>query len=319
MQKIRGVVPRGLAAGIVGATSLALWFLIIDGSRGTPFRTPAFLSSALLGQEEVVMSVGQIFLFTFVHYGAFILVGLGMSWLLTKIDTAPSILLGLVLGFLLFDIVFYASIYVTGVDVIDVLGWPEVLAGNLIAGVMIMGTFHLTGATRPVTWWEILQEHRILREGLVAGAIGAAVVAGWFLLFDLVQGRPFFTPAALGSALFLGASNLADITISPLVVGGYTVLHIGAFLFTGILASAIVTASEDTPPLILGAVLFFVVFEAFFLGLLAMAAEFLLGALAWWTIAAGNIFAAVSMGIYLWKKHPKLRAALAQDPLDKAA
>lgn len=319
MQKVRGVVPRGLTAGIVGAAALALWFLIIDGTRGTPFRTPAFLSSALLGQEEVVMSVGQIFLFTFVHFGAFILVGLAMSWLLTRIDTTPSILLGFVLGFLLFDIVFYASVYVTGVDVIDVLGWPEVLVGNLLAGVMMMGTFHLTGATRPVTWWEILQQHRILREGLISGAIGAGVVAAWFLLFDLVQGRPLFTPAALGSALFLGASSLADITVTPLVVAGYTVLHVAAFLLTGILASAIVSAAEDTPPLILGAVLFFVVFEAFFLGLLAMAAEFLLGALAWWTIAAGNVFAALSMGLYLWRKHPRLRAALAEDPLDKAA
>jgi hypothetical protein len=319
VQKIRGVIPRGLAAGLVGGTALALWFLIIDGSRGIPFKTPAFLSSALLGYEEVVMSVGQILLFTFVHFGAFVLIGLGMSWLLTKIDTAPSVLLGIVLGFLLFNIVFYSSIYVTGVDVIDVLGWPEVLVGNLIAGLTIMGVLHMTGATRPVTWWEVLQEHQILREGLVAGLIGAGVVATWFLLFDLVQGRPFFTPAALGSALFLGASSLDDVTVNLLVVGGYTVLHVAAFLITGVLASAIVTASEETPPLILGAVLFFVVFEAFFLGLLAMAAEFLLGPLAWWTIAAGNLLAALTMGYYLWRKHPRLRAALAEDPLDKAA
>lgn len=319
MQKIRGVVPRGLVAGFAGASALALWFLIIDGSRGIPFRTPAFLSSSLLGNAEVVMSAGQILLFTFVHYGVFILIGLGMSWLLTKIDTAPSVLLGIVLGFLLFNIVFYASVYVTGVDVIEVLGWPEVLIGNLIAGLTVTGVLHMTGATRPVTWWELLQGHRILREGLIAGAIGAGAVAVWFLLFDLVHGRPFFTPAALGSALFLGASSLDAITVSFLVVGGYTVLHILAFLVTGVLASGIVTASEDTPPLILGAVLFFVVFEAFFLGLLAMAAEFLLGSLAWWTVAAGNLLAALSMGYYLWRRHPKLRAALAEDPLDKAA
>ena len=67
---------------------------------------------------------------------------------------------------------------------------------------------------------------------------------------------------------------------------------------------------------ILGAVMFFAAFEAFFMALLAMVAEFLLGALTWWTIAVGNVLAALVMGWYLWIHHPKLRAALAADPLD---
>ena len=40
-QRFRGVVPRGIVAGLLGATALAFWFLIIDGSQGEPFRTPA--------------------------------------------------------------------------------------------------------------------------------------------------------------------------------------------------------------------------------------------------------------------------------------
>jgi hypothetical protein len=59
-----------------------------------------------------------------------------------------------------------------------------------------------------------------------------------------------------------------------------------------------------TPALILGAVLLFVAFEAFFLGLLAVVAEFLLGPLAWWTIAVGNLLAVIAIGFYLWKQHP---------------
>ena len=68
---------------------------------------------------------------------------------------------------------------------------------------------------------------------------------------------------------------------------------------------------------LVGAVLFFVAFEAFFMGLLAMAAEFLLGALAWWTIMVGNLLAAFAMGWYLWEHHPRLREALKEDPLDR--
>ena len=47
--RFRGLVPRGVVAGVIGATALAFWFLVIDGSRGEPFRTPGFLGGALLG------------------------------------------------------------------------------------------------------------------------------------------------------------------------------------------------------------------------------------------------------------------------------
>src|SRR5436309_2995251 len=43
---------------------------------------------------------------------------------------------------------------------------------------------------------------KLYQEGLVAGLVGAATVALWFLLVDTVQGRPLYTPTVLGSALF---------------------------------------------------------------------------------------------------------------------
>jgi hypothetical protein len=301
----------------VGATVLALWFLIVDGTQGQPLRTPAFLGGALLGTDGLVMSFGHLVLYTLVHYAAFVAVGLLVSWLLTLVETSSPVLLGLVIGFALFDLVFYGSVIVTGVNVVDALGWPEVLAGNLLAGVSLMGFLHLTGATRPVTWWEALAANRVVREGAAAGLIGALVVAAWFLVFDLGRGQPLFTPAALGSTIFLGASSIDDVTISAVTVLGYTIFHITAFILTGFLAAAIAAAAEEQPPLVLAAVLFFAVFEAFFMGALAMVAEFLLGTLAWWTIAVGNLLAALSMGAYLWMHHPKLREALREDPLDR--
>src|SRR2546430_3897385 len=47
----------------------------------------------------------------------------------------------------------------------------------------------------------------VLREGVVAGLIGAVVVAVWFLFFDLARGRPFLTPGLLGGAVFRGPST----------------------------------------------------------------------------------------------------------------
>ena len=317
--RFRGIVPRGVVAGVIGATALAFWFLVIDGSRGEPFRTPGFLGGALLGTDALEPGAGPVILFTLLHYAAFIGVGLGISWSLSKIHMAPNIFLGLVLGFGLFDLVFYTSLTVTGVDVVGEFGWPPVLMGNLIAGVSLMTFLHFTGATRPIPWWTVLSQSRVFKEGLAAGLIGAGTVALWFFIVDMGRGQPFFTPGALGSALFLGSSDATSVSVSVATVAGYSILHIGAFFATGFIAAAIAGYAEDTPPLILGGVMLFLAFEAFFMGLMALSAEFLLSSLAWWAILVGNVLATLTMGSYLWAKHPKLREALAANPMDKTS
>lgn len=315
---LRGVWARGLLAGLLGAAVMALWFLVVDAAQGAPFRTPALLAASLMGVEDLATRPGLIALYTLIHFTAFALVGVLATWILARLDVQPGILLGLVLGFILFDLVFYGSVYITGLDVVEALGWVEVLTGNLLAGVAIMGTLHFTGVTRRVTWWEILANHEIVREGAMAGLVGAVAVALWFLVIDTIQGRPLFTPAALGSALFLGATDLAMVEITPWTIAGYTLFHLGIFAVVGLAAAVIVWEAEQTPPILLGVMLLFVVFEALFLGLLAIVAEFLLGPLAWWSIAVGNLVAVVAMGYYLWRKHPKLREAMASHPFDKS-
>lgn len=315
----RRILIHGLVAGVFAATVMALWFLVIDASLGAPFRTPGLLAGSLVGAQDFETRPGLIALYTVIHYAAFMVVGVLVAWTLMKMDVSPGILLGLVVGFILFDLVFYASVYITGIDVVAELGWVEVLVGNLLAGLAIMGYLHTTGAVKTVTWWEVLAEHRIVREGLVAGVVGAAAVAVWFLVVDSALGRPLFTPGALGSALFLGATDLEAVRITVWTVLGYTLVHLLAFATLGLVAAAIVWEAERTPALILGALLLFVAFEAFFLGLLAVVAEFLLGPMAWWTIAVGNLLAVVAMGYYLWRQHPALKEALARDPFDKTA
>ena len=59
---LTGVVARGVAAGIVGATVVALWFLIVDSSEGSPLRTPNFLAGSLLGIDGLEMTLGPIML-----------------------------------------------------------------------------------------------------------------------------------------------------------------------------------------------------------------------------------------------------------------
>jgi len=161
-----------------------------------------------------------------------------------------------------------------------------------------------------------MAEKAFWKQGLIVGMIGAVTVALWFFLIDLVLGRPLFTPAALGSVLFLGVRDLEMVEVTAPVVLGYTLLHLAAFIVLGALVIAIVRRIRKRPPLVLGALLVFVVLQTLFLGMVVILAEFLLGALAWWAIAVGNLLAALSMGYFVWEKDPSLQKGLDREPFD---
>ena len=156
---------------------------------------------------------------------------------------------------------------------------------------------------------------RILREGLVVGLIGAAAVALWFLIVDLVAGRPFFTPAMLGSAVFWGARDPTQVQVTFAAVIGYTMIHLLAFCVVGTIAAGLASLAESFPSTLFLAVVFFAIFEFGFYVLVAIVAQPLLGALAWWAVALGNLIAAAGMGYHLWRAHPTIRESLALHPL----
>ena len=301
------ILVRGLVAGLLAATALAVWFLVIDLIQGRAFYTPAFVSSLLTGRETVSIDTGLIIGYTVFHYGVFLAIGVIVAWLLSKVETVPAFLLGVVLFVLLFDLIFYSSVIITGTNVVAELGWPEVLVGNLMAGIVLLGYLHLSGVVKSVTWLDVLAEHRILREGVVAGLLGAVVVALWFLIFDAIAGRVFFTPGALGSALLYGANTIGDVRVATGTVALYTIIHVAAFIIVGIIAAAFVMGAERQPPLLLGLILFFVVNEVLFIGIVAIFASWILGTLGWWNILVGNLLAALAIGAYLWGEHPVLR------------
>jgi hypothetical protein len=313
MRKLSGTVIRGAIAGLAGAAALAIWFLIIDTLRSAPFSTPTFVAGALLGLDGAQPTAVLIGMYTAFHFGVFVLVGIAVNMALERAHITPFFPLGLVLGFLLFDLIFYAGVIVTGTNVVDGLGWPEVLAGNLISGYTLMRYLRAVSPHEAKKLREILGEHRIIREGLIAGTLGAVAVMGWFLVLDLIERRFLYTPGALGSAVFFGARSTDEIQVTAETVLGYTGLHVAAFMFVGLIAASLVESARKDPPLLLGTVLFFVTLEVLFIGLLAIVAAWLLDAIHWWTIVVGNLVAAGVMGGFLLYEHPELRENLTHD------
>lgn len=150
--------------------------------------------------------------------------------------------------------------------------------------------------------------HGIVREGVIAGFLGATAVAVWFFVVDLIAGHALFTPNALGEAFL---SIFGRSPESPAVnVISYTIFHYAAFTLVGIIAVVLVHAGERTASVLAGSMILFVAIELGFYGLVALLYETTLGNLAWYQILAGNVLAAIIMGTYLLRSHPTIRSGL---------
>ncbi|MBI4526394.1 MAG: hypothetical protein HY695_21550 [Deltaproteobacteria bacterium] len=150
---------------------------------------------------------------------------------------------------------------------------------------------------------------RVYQEGIVAGLLGAATIAIWFLILDAVNGRPLYTPNVLGTALFRGTRALAAperLPVSLDMVLMYTWVHGLAFCVIGGVVSRLLAVAERNLNLGFGILLLFVVMEFGFVFAALIFAEPVLHAVAWPAILIGNLLAATAMGYYFWRRHPGL-------------
>ncbi len=154
-----------------------------------------------------------------------------------------------------------------------------------------------------------LDTSKLYQEGFAAGTVGALTVAVWFLILDLIQGRPLFTPTLLGTALFKGLGALTTLesgVASVDMVIGFTFVHWLVFAIFGCAASRLLGLAERDPNLGFGILLLFIVFEFGFLAVATVFAKPILQEFAWVTILLGNLLAALCMGWYFWRRHPHM-------------
>jgi hypothetical protein len=144
----------------------------------------------------------------------------------------------------------------------------------------------------------------------VTGVVGAATVAFWFFLVDIAAGRPFYTPAALGAALLLGVDRAGDVSVSPGIVGAYTVLHVLGFAVVGMALVWLAGRIEREPGFWLLSLMGFIVLEAMFIGVAGSLSSWILGAIGWVALGMGNLVAMGAMGGWLIRVRPGLRARI---------
>ncbi len=155
-----------------------------------------------------------------------------------------------------------------------------------------------------------MSKREVVRDGIIAGLLGAAAVALWFLVFDASRGRLFETPGLLAAVLFHGASGSELPVITwPLVVQ-YSVAHAIAFTLFGIAAAALIAAAEREAGLVIALFIFFGGFEVFSIALVMFHGPTLMANISWWSLLVGNLLASGAMLGYFFFGHHALGRAL---------
>lgn len=144
----------------------------------------------------------------------------------------------------------------------------------------------------------------IVLDGLFTGMIGALAVALWFLVLDVIAGRPLYTPALLGTFLLHGGEAARQPTVAPLEIAAYTAFHFVAFILVGLVLSWMMTIFERFPIMFFVILVLFVCLQLAFFGLNVALGAQLMGQLSAWSVVVANIIAATSMALYQWKRHP---------------
>ena len=136
---------EGTIAGIIGASSVALWFLMVDSIAGRPLFTPAILGASLLDLLGAGFGGRGLFThvaaYTVVHFAAFIIIGVIAAFVMNALDRKPSRLVGFVALFVVFELcVFTVVALLSRSPLFGTIAWYQLGAANVLAA-FLMGRY----------------------------------------------------------------------------------------------------------------------------------------------------------------------------------
>ena len=142
----------------------------------------------------------------------------------------------------------------------------------------------------------------ICLDGVIAGLIGAAIVAIWFLFMDTVTRLPLYTPTVLGEGLLLKEQGLVS-NGGELVSLKLTLLYSGfhglVFMVLGVIAAYLLLLPKRKLHPVIVLIALFAVLESGFVATAFVIAKPVLNELAWPIVLTGNFLAAAGMACYL--------------------
>jgi len=141
-QRPHNFLREGVITGIIGATAIAIWFLIVDTIAGHAFYTPIFLGKgvvSVLGKNMIGDTVfTQVFAYTIFHYVAFIIVGIVLTVIVHQAERTPGILAGLLVAFVIMTLGFYMIAAAFAQSALGQMSWAQIFIANLLASTLML-------------------------------------------------------------------------------------------------------------------------------------------------------------------------------------
>lgn len=301
----------GAVAGLAAGCVVFLWYFAVDLGGGAPFDTFGRLAAVWLEVPGRGTETGPLLAYSALHFAAFLALGSMAGLLLAALDVNAGPLVGMVVGLGMMTSIYYTGLWYAGAPNLELVPGVHVLSSNLAAGLAWAVVLGWLERDRRPFGLEIFTGPRA-RQAVVTGLVGAAAVALWFLVLDVLRGRPLFTPAALGSALLGLADTAAGVEVDAGVVAFYTVVHLTLFTAAGAVFVAVAERLERAPGFWYLAVMAFIVLDAVFVPALALVGMWLMGALALWAVVVANVLAVAAMAWWVLRDRPALRRSLSR-------
>ncbi len=158
----QNTVREGILAGLLSATVIAAWLLVVDMIAGHALFTPRVLGRGLIGMLGIRAgdtTAFYVIAYTVFHYVTFCIIGVIVSVIVSQARRTPAVLAGFLIMFIVFEFGFYglASMLSVNSD-LQGLAWYQIGLANLLATLVM---FYFMWARHP----ELKAEIRSALEG----------------------------------------------------------------------------------------------------------------------------------------------------------
>jgi vacuolar-type H+-ATPase subunit I/STV1 len=140
------IVLDGTMAGVIGASAIALLFLLVDTARREALYTPSVLGSALLRglppSQAAEIDLGMVAAYSVLHGGAFVAIGILVAWVTAlRHGSVATFSLAIVL-FAVLELGFLVTCVTIDPALLDTVGVLPATFGNLLAAVCMAVYLH---------------------------------------------------------------------------------------------------------------------------------------------------------------------------------
>ena len=309
LEHTRGeLILDSLYSGLLGGAAVALFFLFVDLLDGRPLFTPSLIGSVIFhgvaAGDVATLQLDAAAYYSIVHIAVFAALGGAASFLVHEVELHsrhPVVVLLVLFAILEVGIVTVAPLALPGV--VEELGVGRVGVANLLAAATMASFFVL--AHRAGAWEKVRHTTPdLIFDSVYSGAIGGSAVALFFMVADLLDGQPLFTPSLMGSVLFHGveAEAVADVNLDA--VAYFSIVHMLMFAVVGTAISWLVHEVElhsRHPFEVLIAL--FAVLEVGFFSVASLALPGVIAKLGVARVAFANLLAAGSIAVFFVLSH----------------